>query len=42
MGGPQADLTPQESAEGIVAVVDRLSIASTGGFWKWNGETHDW
>ena len=42
MGGPRADLTPQESAEGIVAVVDQLSMDSTGGFWKWNGETHDW
>ncbi len=42
MGGPRADLTPQESAEGIVAVVDQLSMDSTGSFWKWNGETHDW
>lgn len=42
MGGPKADLTPVESAEGVVAVCDQLSIENTGGFWKWNGEKHDW
>lgn len=42
MGGPRADLTPLESAEGVAAVIDQLSLSNTGGFWKWNGETHDW
>ena len=42
MGGPKADITPEESASGIVNVVDGLSVDNTGSFWKWNGETHDW
>ena len=42
MGGPRADLTPRESADGVAAVSDGLSIDNTGGFWKWNGESHDW
>lgn len=42
MGGPAADLTPQESAEGIVSTIDGLNAETNGSFWKWNGETHDW
>lgn len=42
MGGPQADLTPQESAEGIVALAGSLTPAMSGGFYKWNGEPHAW
>ena len=42
MGGPQADISPDESAEGIVAVIDDLGPDNNGGFWKWNGERHDW
>ncbi len=42
MGGANADITPQESAAGVVAVCDQLSLDNTGGFWKWNGERHDW
>jgi NAD(P)-dependent dehydrogenase (short-subunit alcohol dehydrogenase family) len=42
MGGPQADLTPTESATGIVGVIDKLSADSNGGFWKWDGEVHAW
>jgi NAD(P)-dependent dehydrogenase (short-subunit alcohol dehydrogenase family) len=42
MGGPNADITPQESAEGIRAVTARLSLDNTGGFWRWNGEVHPW
>jgi NAD(P)-dependent dehydrogenase (short-subunit alcohol dehydrogenase family) len=42
MGGPNADLTPEESAAGVVAVCDQLTMENTGGFWKWNGERHDW
>lgn len=40
MGGPQAELTPQESAEGIAALTERLTPAMSGGFYKWNGEPH--
>ncbi|MGE0623862.1 MAG: SDR family oxidoreductase [Pseudomonadales bacterium] len=42
MGGPNAEITPEESARGIVDVVEKLNADNTGGFWKWNGETHDW
>ena len=42
MGGPNADITPQESAAGIKSVVENLNLDTTGGFFKWNGELHDW
>jgi hypothetical protein len=42
MGGEQADITPQESAAGIVETVGRLNAETNGTFWKWNGEVHDW
>lgn len=42
MGGAQADITPAESAHGIVATVDKLDASTNGSFWKWNGEPHDW
>jgi NAD(P)-dependent dehydrogenase (short-subunit alcohol dehydrogenase family) len=42
MGGPKADLTPVESAEGIVATIDGLNAETNGSFWTWNGEAHGW
>jgi hypothetical protein len=42
MGGPHAPVAPATSAAGIVRVVDRLSLDSTGGFWRWDGERHEW
>lgn len=42
MGGAGAHITPAESAAGIAKVIDRLSVDNSGGFWKWNGERHDW
>lgn len=42
MGGPHAELTPQDSAAGIVSVIDGLSKADSGKFYKWNGEIHPW
>ncbi len=43
MGGPTADLTATESAEGIKSVVDnQLTAESNGSFWKWDGESHNW
>jgi NAD(P)-dependent dehydrogenase (short-subunit alcohol dehydrogenase family) len=42
MGGPNADITPQESAEGIVNTIDGLNAGNNGSFWKWNGEAHGW
>jgi len=42
MGGPDAEITPQESAGGIRDVAARLTVKDTGSFWKWNGEPHPW
>jgi len=42
MGGQAADLTAVESAQGIIQTVGKLEASNTGGFWNWNGTTHDW
>lgn len=42
MGGANADITAQESAEGIIALTERLTPEMSGGFYKWNGEVHAW
>jgi NAD(P)-dependent dehydrogenase (short-subunit alcohol dehydrogenase family) len=42
MGGPGADITPQESAAGIRRVIAGLTAADTGKFYKWNGDIHPW
>lgn len=42
MGGPDADITPQESAAGIRTVIASLSKEDTGKFYKWNGDIHPW
>jgi NAD(P)-dependent dehydrogenase (short-subunit alcohol dehydrogenase family) len=42
MGGPDADLTAAESADGIVSVIETLGVTDAPRFVKWNGETHAW
>ena len=42
MGGPEADITPEESAAGIRKVIASVSKADTGKFYKWNGDIHPW
>ncbi|HEX3430999.1 MAG TPA: SDR family oxidoreductase [Rhizomicrobium sp.] len=42
MGGPGADITPEESAAGIRKVIAAVSKADSGKFYKWNGEIHPW
>lgn len=42
MGGPQADIPVEESAAGLMQVFDGLSIATTGSFKAWNGQTVPW
>lgn len=42
MGGPNADITPEESARGIRETAAGWTIADTGAFLKWNGEPHAW
>ncbi len=40
MGGASADLTPDESADGLVALIDGLQLSDSNKFFKWNGEQH--
>lgn len=42
MGGPGAEITPEESAEGIRKVAAEWKLDRSGDFLKWNGETHAW
>jgi NAD(P)-dependent dehydrogenase (short-subunit alcohol dehydrogenase family) len=42
MGGPAAEITPEESASGIRSVIDGMSMDNSGSFYKWNGEIHAW
>ncbi len=42
MGGPDAEITPEESGSGIIDVIDNTSLETTGAFMKWNGEPHNW
>jgi NAD(P)-dependent dehydrogenase (short-subunit alcohol dehydrogenase family) len=42
MGGPNAEITPQESASGIRKVASEWTLEESGDFKKWNGETHAW
>lgn len=39
MGGPSADVSPQESAAGLLARLDKLSITNTGIYESYSGET---
>ncbi len=42
MGGPQAEITAEDSAAGIISVIDGIDMDNTGCFMKWNGEPHAW
>ncbi len=42
MGGPGAAIGADESAVGIRAVIERLTKADSGKFYKWDGEIHPW
>jgi NAD(P)-dependent dehydrogenase (short-subunit alcohol dehydrogenase family) len=42
MGGPNAEISVEESASGIMSVLEKGSMATTGTFTKWNGEPHGW
>jgi NAD(P)-dependent dehydrogenase (short-subunit alcohol dehydrogenase family) len=42
MGGPQADITAEESASGIRNVIAGLTKEDSGNFYKWNGDIHPW
>lgn len=42
MGGPDADITPEDSARQIIALAEGWELEDTGEFYKWNGEKHAW
>ena len=42
MGGPHAEITAEESARGIISVIDDMTKADSGKFYKWNGDIHPW
>ena len=42
MGGEGADITPQESAGGIIKLAQGWTLDKSGDFYKWNGEVHAW
>ncbi|PHR18985.1 MAG: short-chain dehydrogenase [Hoeflea sp.] len=42
MGGAGADIAPSESAAGILAVAEGLTLEGTGQFLNWDGSTVEW
>ncbi len=42
MGGPEADITPEDSAAGILKVVSSVTLDDTGKFIDWDGMARSW
>jgi NAD(P)-dependent dehydrogenase (short-subunit alcohol dehydrogenase family) len=42
MGGPQADISTEESAGGILSTLEQLGPKDSGSFLCWDGSTHPW
>lgn len=42
LGGPQATLSPRESVQGLIRVIDALTIEQSSRFLTWQGEEHPW
>lgn len=42
MGGPSAHITAEESAAGMIAVIDGLTLADSPCFKTWEGKDHVW
>ena len=42
MGGPNANLEPEQSISGITKLVDGLTMADNGQFFNWDGERLPW
>ncbi|MDP7068557.1 MAG: SDR family oxidoreductase [Acidimicrobiales bacterium] len=42
MGGKDADLSPEESARGIVETIESLNNSDSGKFFRWDGTEHPW
>lgn len=42
MGGPEAPLDPKQSAAMVIAVIDNLTVQTTGRFWNYDGSNLPW
>jgi NAD(P)-dependent dehydrogenase (short-subunit alcohol dehydrogenase family) len=42
MSGPDADITPEDSAKQVVKLAEGWPLEKSGDFYKWNGEVHPW
>jgi NAD(P)-dependent dehydrogenase (short-subunit alcohol dehydrogenase family) len=42
MGGENANLTPEESARGMIDLIENTTPANNGGFYRWDGSEHPW
>ncbi len=42
MGGEGAAITPDQSAAGLIALADRLTMDDTNKFYTWEGSEHSW
>ncbi len=42
MGGPDADLSTSQSAQGLLQVTDRLTSEDNGKFYTWEGHEYPW
>jgi NAD(P)-dependent dehydrogenase (short-subunit alcohol dehydrogenase family) len=42
MGGSEADISVDESADGLFALIGSLRMEQSGRFWTWDGREHPW
>ena len=42
MGGPNADIEPEESIRGMMSVIDELTSGDAGKCLSWNGDVLPW
>jgi NAD(P)-dependent dehydrogenase (short-subunit alcohol dehydrogenase family) len=42
MGGPHAEISVQESGGGLFRLIEGLTLAQSGRFWRWDGSEHPW
>jgi NAD(P)-dependent dehydrogenase (short-subunit alcohol dehydrogenase family) len=42
MGGPAAEITPEQSATGVRTLAEGWTLEKSGDFYRWNGEEHPW
>lgn len=42
MGGDAADISTQESSNGIFNLINALTMEHSGRFWSWEGEELPW